>query len=296
MRISLVMATLGRSKEIALMLDSLETQTFRDFEVLIVDQNADDRVAGVLAAKPRPFPIQHVRAPAGPAGSKQRGASWARNIGARCAGGDILGFPDDDCTYPPHFLEKVVETFENTGADIVNGRAADETGRSINGRFATGARWTGPKDVFRTVIEWVSFCKRSAFEAVGGYDENVGAGAPTPWQSCEGPDVMLRMMAKGYRAYYDQDIYGHHPEMVIDIQDAHMQQKVRGYGRGMGYVLAKNRLGLGYSLNYMARSLGGCLVSLAKGRRGRAIYYMNTLTGRVEGFFWRFAFRRVSNK
>jgi glycosyltransferase involved in cell wall biosynthesis len=285
-RMSLVMATLGRSKEIALMLDSLEAQTFKDFDVIIVDQNGDNRVADLLAAKPRPFPIQHVRASARPADSRdgKAGASWARNIGAKHATGDILGFPDDDCTYPSWFLDKVLQTFVKIGADVVNGRAADETGRSINGRFAERARWMGRKDVFNTVIEWVFFCKRDAFEAVSGYNEKVGAGAPSPWQSCEGPEIVLRLMDKGYRAYYDPGIYAHHPELIVDTMDARMQQKVRGYGRGMGYVLAKRNLGLFYSMNYMMRSLGGFLVYKAKGQQGRATYYLNTLKGRIEGY------------
>ncbi|WP_413992491.1 glycosyltransferase family 2 protein [Labrys okinawensis] len=268
------------------MLNSLESQTFKDFEVIIVDQNMDERVTDILAQKPRPFPIRHLRAMVGPVGNGQRhvGASWARNIGARAATGDLLGFPDDDCTYPPTLLDKVVRTFEHTGADIVNGRAADEAGRSINGRFAEGARWIDRKDVFSTVIEWVSFCKRSAFVTVNGFDEYVGAGAPSPWQSCEGPEIVLRMMAKGYRAYYDDNIYAHHPEMILDVMDAPMQLKVRGYGRGMGYVLRRHHLGLLYSTYYMMRSFGGCVASAIKGQSGRSMYYLNTLRGRVQGY------------
>ncbi|MBP0579499.1 glycosyltransferase family 2 protein [Labrys sp. LIt4] len=275
---SLVMATLGRSEEIALMLDSLETQTFKDFEVIIVDQNRDERVTEVLARKTRPFPIRHLRTPGVP------GASRARNNGAKVAHGELLGFPDDDCTYPSWLLEKVLKTFAETGADIVNGRAADETGRSINGRFAEGARWTGARDVFDTLIEWVSFCRREAFEAVGGYDEDVGVGATSPWQACEAPDIVLRMLERGYRSYYDDAIYGHHPEIRIDMMDVRMQQKARGYGRGMGYVLAKHRMGALYSFNYMLRSFGGYVLSRARGQRGRAIYYLNTLKGRLEGY------------
>ena len=42
-QLSLIVATLGREAELARCLGSLAAQTRRDFEVVIVDQNADDR-------------------------------------------------------------------------------------------------------------------------------------------------------------------------------------------------------------------------------------------------------------
>lgn len=43
-------------------------------------------------------------------------------------------FPDDDCWYPPWFLARGF-LMAATGADFLSGRAADEDGRSINGRY-----------------------------------------------------------------------------------------------------------------------------------------------------------------
>ena len=45
MSFSLIMATLGRTDEPRRFLDSLESQTFRDFELILADQNDDDRIA-----------------------------------------------------------------------------------------------------------------------------------------------------------------------------------------------------------------------------------------------------------
>lgn len=41
MKVSLILATLGRYEEVKIFLDSLLNQTYKDFEVVIVDQNED---------------------------------------------------------------------------------------------------------------------------------------------------------------------------------------------------------------------------------------------------------------
>ena len=88
MRFSLIVATLGRSTEIGDLLESLLAQGRDDFEVIIVDQNSDDRVAPVLQPYEARIRITHLR-------SSIRNANHARNLGLRAARGKIVTFPDD---------------------------------------------------------------------------------------------------------------------------------------------------------------------------------------------------------
>jgi glycosyltransferase involved in cell wall biosynthesis len=92
MKFSLVLATVGRTQEVARFLDSLARQTYRDFELIVVDQNPDDRLVELLRPFELRFPIIHLRC--------ERGVSRARNLGPKYVSGDIVGFPDDDCWYP----------------------------------------------------------------------------------------------------------------------------------------------------------------------------------------------------
>ena len=93
MRFSLIVATLGRSREIGELLESLLAQGRDDLEVIIVDQNADDRVAPILAPYASRLRLTHLR-------SSIRNANHARNLGLRAAQGEIVTFPDDDCLWP----------------------------------------------------------------------------------------------------------------------------------------------------------------------------------------------------
>ena len=44
MKFSLIIATLGREKELYDLFESLNKQTYKNFEVIVIDQNKDDRV------------------------------------------------------------------------------------------------------------------------------------------------------------------------------------------------------------------------------------------------------------
>jgi glycosyltransferase involved in cell wall biosynthesis len=278
---SLVVSTLGRGDTLRCLLDSLEHQTLQDFEVIVVDQNDDERLGEVLTARQWRFPVEHVRTPG------QRGVCRGRNAGLRRARGRLVAFPDDDCWYPPWLLAKVAARFASTPVDIVTGRAADESGRSINGRFETVAQPLSRANVWTTCIEWMSFFRCDVIKAAGGYDESIGPGSGAPWLSTEGQDLLLRALSAGFTGHYDPDIYGFHPELDIRTPDAAMLAKAHGYALGMGYVLGRHGYGLGSIAYWLARPLAGSLLYSLRGQPARARYYWNVARGRWEG--WRAA-------
>lgn len=274
--VSLVVATLGRSAPVAKLLHSLAAQRFTEFEVVIVDQNDDDRLLGVMAGD-WPFPLLRVHTPG------ERGASRARNRGWRETRGATVLFPDDDCWYPASFLEEALATMDRVGADLLSGRPTDETGRTINGRFEANAQRIDLDNVWTTAIEWIVFFRRSLLEAVDGFDNDIGIGAATPWQSCEIQDIIIRAIHAGFNCWYDPALTGHHEEMVTGRPDARLVRKSRGYARGLGFVLRLH----GYSAPrrgiWVVRPLARGLVELARGRGYMLNYYGQTALGRLEG-------------
>lgn len=274
--LSLIVATRGRAAPFQVLFASLEAQTYHAFEVVVVDQNEDARV-GAPASEGWSFPIRHMRTPT------ETGLSRARNTGLTRASGAIVLFPDDDCWYPRDFLRDAVARMDALGADVLAGRAADATGRDINGRFEKSVTRISRDNVFTTGIEWVVFFKRAVLDTVGGYDVEVGVGAATPWQACEGQEIMLRALAEGFVCVFDPGVFGHHAE--LDIRDPSMLKKGRGYARGLGYVLRLHRYPAATAAGWVLRPMIRAGLSLLRGDRRLFGYYSNVARGRFEG--WR---------
>jgi ADP-heptose:LPS heptosyltransferase/glycosyltransferase involved in cell wall biosynthesis len=277
-RVSLVVSTINRARELTRLMDSLLSQEFKDFEILVVDQNCDDRIVPILERYQSELNISRIQTLA------RYGISSGRNDGWRRARGDVILFPDDDCWYPPWFLRKGVELLDTTGAELVSGRFADESGRSINGRFASRAHFITRTSVWTAQSESASFYRRELLERLGGFDEELGIGSATPWQAAEGPDLILKALERGWVCYYDPSLYGFHHEYDLDDPAEKMTRRGRTYGRGMGYVLRRHRYGLFALLHWALRPLATAFLSAICGRFHRVAYALSVSVGRTEGW------------
>jgi hypothetical protein len=133
------------------------------------------------------------------------------------------------------------------------------------------------------MIEWMVIFRREVLERTGGFDETLGVGAATPWQSCEIQDIILRAMELGYRCRYDPSVAGHHPDVMTPSPDARLRRKGRAYARGMGYTLRLHGYSAATRGFWVARPIAGIAVMLAKGRPAMARYYAQVALGRAEG-------------
>ena len=94
-RYSFVIATYGEGNYLSGLLESLAAQTYRDYEIIVVDQNEHERVKLLCDNCEK---IKYVY-------SCNRGLSLARNIGIKRASGEYMVFPDDDAVLSSDFLE-----------------------------------------------------------------------------------------------------------------------------------------------------------------------------------------------
>jgi len=270
--VSPIVPTMGRAEEIRPLLESFMRQTRKADEILVVDQNEDDRLVPILAEFPD-LPIRHIHDPA------LRGMNKSRNHGWRESEGDVIFFPDDDCYYPDDFIEKVLAKLEETGADVLTGRSAQG-----KGRYAEVAGWVDRNSVWTTQIEWVLIPRRAVLETTGGFDETIGPGAGGPWGACEAQDFSLKALSMGFREYYDPNLQGHHPPFDFSAMDASIRARIAGYSRGMGFVLARHGYGWMDAGYHVTRALGTIAKAALKGDRAKMQYGWAVFKGRLSGY------------
>ena len=275
MRFSLILSIIERTDEIQCFLASLCAQTYREFEVIVVDQNPDDRLTPVLDSYADRFPITRLH-------TETKGASRGRNVGLEHASGDIVGFPDDDCQYPPDLLAAVARFFVSHPArDGLVGRATDANGKTVMGRFDTRPGPFNKTNAWRRGICFTIFLRRECAEKAR-FDEDLGPGAGTAWGAGEETDYLMRLLDRGASIYYDPKLVVIHSPAVPPYNDKAVR-KAYAYGCGMGRVIRKHRMPLWFKAKYLVRPLGGAVLSLAGLNPGKAKFRWNTYRGRLRG-------------
>jgi glycosyltransferase involved in cell wall biosynthesis len=273
MLISLIVATLDRVQEVKTLLDSLCDQSFQDFEIIIVDQNADDRLSSLADTYTGRLRLQRLR-------SHVRKLSHARNVGIAAATGGIIGFPDDDCLYPPDVLSRVDRAFNgNSELAVLSGPAFSPEGKPGSGRWQSVSGPIGIDNVWTTVIAFNLFIRHAALQAAGGFDESFGVGAR--FGSAEETDLVIRILRAGGNCQYDFDLRVIHPDKALTKIAANRAFR---YGTGLGRALRKHQVPRVTVANFLIRPLGGVCLNLVRRNMLAVDYYWATFRGRVSGF------------
>lgn len=104
-KISIVIPTKNRANYILEALDSVFAQTFKDYEIIVVDDGSTDETADVLKPLIDAKKIRYVAQLAA-------GVSAARNHGVRLANAPYVAFLDSDDLFLPSKLEKQIALFD----------------------------------------------------------------------------------------------------------------------------------------------------------------------------------------
>jgi GT2 family glycosyltransferase len=233
--ITVIISTCNRGARILTALRSVLANGSRDFEVVVVDQS-DDRVTEESV---RPFlgdPRVHYER------SRTRGISSGQNLGCRLSRGRIIATTDDDCEVPPNWIASLAAAFD------LNRRVAMVFGNVVAGPHDRNAGFipaytrrepylaTGIREKHR--VEGISACmgvRRDAWEALGGLDGMLGAGARFP--AAGETDLAIRGLLAGYFVYESPDVYVTHHGFRTWEEGRLL---IGGYMRGLGAMLAKH--------------------------------------------------------
>ncbi len=204
MTVSIVVVNWDRRDLLRACLRSLEAQTFRDFEILVVDNGSRDGSAEMVEQE---FPQARLLR-----NSTNRGFCAANNQGIALAGGRYVALLNNDAEADPAWLAELLGAF-GQGADVgmaaskilvwENRSTIDKAGHLIYPDGQNRGRGTGETDrgQYDQVEEtaWPDGCaamyKKEMLDAVGGFDEDFFAYA-------DDAELGLRARLAGWRCLY----------------------------------------------------------------------------------------------
>ncbi len=162
---SVVVCSYNGGKTLERCLESLKEVDYPDYEVILVDDGSKDNTPEIAARHPWIVYIHQ----------ENKGLSFARNVGARAAKGEVIVYTDSDCMADPDWLYYLIGT-------LLSGEYAGVGGPNISPpaenwvQACVAAAPGGPSHVLLTdvVAEHIPGCNmafhRWAFEQVGGFD------------------------------------------------------------------------------------------------------------------------------
>lgn len=270
--LGVVVTTIGRRAGLERLIDSLAGQ---HVVLAIAIQGGEASLQHDLESRCAELGIDHRIGPSG------GGASRGRNDAAAWTEGlvDVLAFPNDTTVFPPGAIDRIrVATSKprfSAGAVTVT----DPTGP----KFVLPPAGTPltPRNVWDVILPGL-LVRADVFRQLGGFDETLGTGSATPWQSGEETALLLR-----HREEVSADftwlgaIEVCNPHDTAGLDARHRRRKLRGYARGYGRVLRLH----GYGLRALMRAL---LAGVTFGLRHEAPYTAldggAVAVGRLEGF------------
>jgi GT2 family glycosyltransferase len=165
--VSVILVNYNAKKWLKGCLDSLRAQTYRNFEVVLVDNASADGGAGFVEKNYRKVRIIRNRT--------NEGFARANNLAARRCRGELLLFLNTDTVSPRRMIETLVRFKQKTGNNLVGPRAVDFHGRdSVLGKYM-GMNFLGSvhgpsKDLF-FLDACALMVSRKDFWELGGFDE-----------------------------------------------------------------------------------------------------------------------------
>ena len=205
--VTVIIPTYNRAALLERAIGSVLGQTWRDFELIVVDDGSTDGTAllSVLHSDTR---LRFLR------NGKNRGVSHARNTGAQAASAPWIAFLDSDDEWLPTKLEKQLAwTNEHPGAPIVQTRELwIRRGKRVNPP-KTHEKFAG--DLFSASLDRCMITpssvllRRDLFETFGGFNESLPA--------CEDYDLWLRVTCRNHVGLVDEYLlkrYGGHADQL----------------------------------------------------------------------------------
>ena len=183
--ISVIIPCFNSEQFIGRAIESVLKQTYKNYEIIVVDNNSSDNTTGIIYDYmnrcPNKIKVLH---------EYKKGAPAARNKGLYEAKGEWIQFLDSDDELLPDKLKQQIEVADSSEADVVTG--SSYIYKVINNKLHKSLRKVESDDVWKGLltsklgITSANLWKRKALLAVEGWDENKS--------SSQEYDLLFRML------------------------------------------------------------------------------------------------------
>ncbi len=253
-KVSVVVCAYNAERTMDACLTSLAVLNYPDYEVIVVNDGSRDRTLAIAESHP------YCRIISQP----NMGLSFARNLGAEAATGEIIAYTDSDCVADPDWLTYLVAKMEASGLAACGGPNYPPPEDSLV-PAAVAVAPGGPTHVLLSdeVAEHIAGCnmafRRDVLLGLGGFD---------PVYRAAGDDVDLcwRLQDAGY-------VIGFSPAAIVwhfrrNTVRAYCNQQ-RGYGKAEALVYSKHpfRFNLFGQAKWLGRIYGDLSTALLLSRR-----------------------------
>lgn len=243
--ISVLIVNFNAGPRLAQCLDHLAKQTFRDFEIIIVDNASSDQSIALAQAEDVPFKLIEAGA--------NLGFAAANNLAAQQAQGDWFALLNPDAYAAPDWLQSLMDASKiypwadafgstqlNAGDTGVLDGAGDVFhvfGIPYRGAFGWPAAAAPPDGECFSPCAAAALYRRSVFNTLGGFDERL-------FCYSEDVDLGFRLRLSGRRAIQVRNAIVHHEGSAISGR--YSDFTVYHGNRNRIWVTYKNMPGLFY--------------------------------------------------
>ncbi len=166
--LSIIIITLNEEKRISNLLDDLNNQTYKEFEVILVDSNSDDNTVKIAESFDNKLNIKtHIMS--------ERGVSLGRNTGSELASHERILFLDADVRLNKNFLSNSTDILDKKNLEVAGVYMGAEELKPFYkmgyGLFNAGLFLTS--FFFPTAVGACIFSTKTAHARINGFDQEI---------------------------------------------------------------------------------------------------------------------------
>lgn len=224
-KISVVITTYNRTSELERAINSVLLQTYKNIEIIVVDDNKDENVSKKvkeIIERLSDKRIKYIK------NKENLGGALSRNEGIDASTGKYIAFLDDDDEYLPQKIEKQYKCFKNSAEEnlalvycyckgVKDGRTIKEYKYNYTGNCLAQVM----KGCIAATSQWM--CKKECLNKVGNFTN-----VPCKQDST----LLVKLLLEGYSVDRVPEILSlYHEENIPRISDNNAKKRIDGVTR-----------------------------------------------------------------